>query len=156
MKDKVFEVVDHSKFGRAKVKDGDTEIIVYLTSYDDPLVEGDKITIEVFGEKDGYKQAVVNKVIEKVERPEPYIPKTIKRPKLNSNELMEKYKTKENLIENLKKDYADDQKELREIGLGHALPRQEEIDKYIKNLDNCLTWEELAEVYNNPPISHLR
>lgn len=69
MKDKIYEISDKGKESSISIiKDGENIIKIHESRSDDYLCVGDKVKIEIYGEKEGVKQAVVSEIVEKVDR----------------------------------------------------------------------------------------
>lgn len=95
----------------------------------------DKIKVEIFGELDGYKQAVVLELVEKTSNHEftaKYYPEYM-------------YKTAKQIEEQKKKHY-DYLK-----SLSYTIMKKDMVDAYLYMLSKCNTWKEIEKIYNQRP-----
>ena len=151
MEDKVYVITGKGRDASVSIiEDGEDKIMVYeANNMGDHLCEGDKVKIEIFGEKNGHKQAVVSEIVEKVDRTVnlPQNNKPLHSWNYSADELKEEFMTKENLIEEEKREHYQYLKDNP-----YAFMKKERVDDYIEKLNKCNTWEEMAELYNNRPL----
>lgn len=148
MNDKIYEITDKGKDDSISIIDNGTDKIkVYEPLFSKSfLYPGDKIKVDIFGELDGYKQAVVLELVEKTSNHEftakyypDYMYKTAK-------QIEELFRTKERLIEEQKKEHYDYLK-----SLSYTRMKKDMVDAYLYMLSKCNTWEEIEKIYNQRP-----
>ena len=151
MDDKIYVITGKGRDASISIiEDGEDKIVVYEAhDMGEHLCEGDKVRIEIFGEKNGYKQAIVSEIVDKVDRVVnlPKNDKPLYSLNYSADKLKEKFITKENLIEEEKREHYQYLQ-----NCPYTFMKKEQVDDYIEKLNNCNTWEEMAELYNKRPI----
>ena len=147
MNNKIYKITSKGYDNSISIIEDDSEKIkVYEPLYSKSfLYIGDKIKVDIFGESDGYKQAVVAELVEKVSNYDftpKYYPSYMY---MSATEIQKKYETKEKLI-------SEEKKEHYEYLNSYSIFNKELVDAYLYMLSKCNSWVEIEKIYNQRPL----